>query len=430
MPEVEWFTGPFATAPPDDVRTAAFPRLTKLYASYLPRGCVAALGVDEAYKCELPHYSYPHLTVPVFIIEAITDSVVLGGFEGMAVKSLLTKGGAEYAAEYGANSSRNMAIVLESERDGIFGASCLLHCGFTLTGPLIDGQNAIQALYDWAQSHARPDLHRSASSSKPQRHHYIDRPGHNGLYWPPSGSHCPVDPTASAASALPQLTESTSAATITIPLIRGIPMMLMGGNEYAGWFQLAGKGAGIQTFYGYGNGPHLAPELAKVGRENVFVSTGIPCGGIDSKDPPMNSSAATALIDNELAQLKTTYADLLLLHHRCHTAAETSAVWVAMEAAKKAGKARHLGVSNFNAHDLASLSAVTKEPIEANEAHFGVGVMDFEVLDYMAEHRCAIRFFFFVFFVFFVFFFITWKFTVYIQINLRPRLLGIMRSMG
>ena len=107
----------------------------------------------------------------------------------------------------------------------------------------------------------------------------------------------------------------TALSLVSVWQFVGIPMMLMGGNEYAGWFQLAGKGAGIQTFYGYGNGPHLAPELAKVGRENVFVSTGIPCGGIDSKDPPMNSSAATALIDNELAQLKTTYADLLLLHH-------------------------------------------------------------------------------------------------------------------
>lgn len=44
------------------------------------------------------------------------------------------------------------------------------------------------------------------------------------------------------------------------------------------------------------------------------------------------------------------------------------------------------GVSNFNAYDLASLSAVATQPIEANEARFTVGAMDHEALDYMNTH--------------------------------------------
>ena len=36
-----------------------------------------------------------------------------------------------------------------------------------------------------------------------------------------------------------------------------------GGNDYAAWFALAGKGAAIQTFWGYHNEPHLAPQLAR-----------------------------------------------------------------------------------------------------------------------------------------------------------------------
>ena len=67
---------------------------------------------------------------------------------------------------------------------------------------------------------------------------------------------------------------------------------MMGGNDYAGWFQLAGKGAAIQTFWGYHNGPHLAPQLKRIGRQNVFVSSGIPCGGIDGGVEPMNASQA------------------------------------------------------------------------------------------------------------------------------------------
>ena len=33
-------------------------------------------------------------------------------------------------------------------------------------------------------------------------------------------------------------------------------------------------------------------------------------------------------IDTELAQLDTNYVDLLLLHHRCETEAETQKVWL------------------------------------------------------------------------------------------------------
>jgi len=165
-----------------------------------------------------------------------------------------------------------------------------------------------------------------------------------------------------------------------------LPMMMMGGNDYAGWFQLAGKGAAIQTFWGYHNGPHLAPQLKRIGRQNVFVSSGIPCGGIDGGVEPMNASQAMSYIDTELAQLDTNYVDLLLLHHRCETEAETQKVWGAMEAAKQAGKTKHIGVSNFNAHDMGTLSSVAQEPIEVNEAHFGIGTMDFEALAYMREH--------------------------------------------
>ena len=44
------------------------------------------------------------------------------------------------------------------------------------------------------------------------------------------------------------------------------------------------------------------------------------------------------------------------------------------------------GVSNFNAYDLATLSAVATQPIEANEARFTLGSMDHEALAYMNAH--------------------------------------------
>jgi diketogulonate reductase-like aldo/keto reductase len=100
----------------------------------------------------------------------------------------------------------------------------------------------------------------------------------------------------------------------------------------------------------------------------------------------MNATAATALIDQELAELGTSYVDMLMVHHRCQTENDMEKVWRAMEVAKREGKARHLGVSNFNTLDLSALMAKATEPIEANEARFGVGAMDYEVLAFMEAH--------------------------------------------
>jgi len=169
-----------------------------------------------------------------------------------------------------------------------------------------------------------------------------------------------------------------------------MPMMIMGGNDFMGWFKAAGKGAGINTFHSYGNGKHIAPQLAAAGRDNVFVAAGIPCGCCGSDAPrwqPMNVTTATWYIDDELAQLNTSYVDLLLVHHRCKSEAETASVWEALEVAKRAAKARHIGVSNFNTYDLRALLTTAKEPVEAMEGHFGVGVMDFETLAFAREHQ-------------------------------------------
>lgn len=169
-----------------------------------------------------------------------------------------------------------------------------------------------------------------------------------------------------------------------------MPAMMMGGDNFAPWFAATAPGRGIQTFYSYGNGRRIAPQLRDAGRENVFVSTGIPCGCCGPDRPrvePMTTAAATSYIDEELAQLSTNYVDLLLFHHRCKTADETASVWRAFEAAKQSGRARHIGVSNFNAHDLATLMTTAREPIEVLEAHFGLGMMDFEVLDFAREHN-------------------------------------------
>lgn len=174
----------------------------------------------------------------------------------------------------------------------------------------------------------------------------------------------------------------------------GIPALIMGGDDFRAWFEFAGPGAGLQTFYSYRNGAHIGRQVQRFGRANVFISTGIPCGCCGADSPrvePMDATLAMAYIDEELAELNTSYVDLLLFHHRCRTFAETASVWRAFEDAKAMGKARHIGVSNFNTRELRRLSAVAVHPPEVLEAHFGAGVMDFEVLAYAREHHIHIN---------------------------------------
>jgi hypothetical protein len=123
-----------------------------------------------------------------------------------------------------------------------------------------------------------------------------------------------------------------------------MPMFLMGGDDFGEWFKKSNPIAGIQTFYSYRNGPHIAPQLKQHGRANVFVSTGIPCGCCKYDAPrvePMTKILALGYIDEEIRQLDTNYVDLLLFHHRCRTAAQTASVWEAFEETKRLGRAKH-----------------------------------------------------------------------------------------
>ena len=40
-------------------------------------------GPNMSYKCGVPHLAYPYLQTPSFIIESISDIVILCGFEGV-----------------------------------------------------------------------------------------------------------------------------------------------------------------------------------------------------------------------------------------------------------------------------------------------------------------------------------------------------------
>ena len=98
-------------------------------------------------------------------------------------------------------------------------------------------------------------------------------------------------------------------------------MMMMGGNEFKEWFGAAGKGAGLQTFFAYGNGPHIAPQVQAAGRENVFISTGIPCGCCGRDRPrvePMDATLTMGYIDVTRLVFERHADNLANLEALCH----------------------------------------------------------------------------------------------------------------
>ena len=202
VPNIEWYTGKDSSTPPVDVRDPAFIHHRKLYDAYLPENCLQKVGDSNGYKCLIPRHSYKYSNRPLFIIESLTDSVVLTGFEGISRDFLFWPESIKtFVSEYGKNASENFGQVLKSTRDGMFAASCLLHCNFKLHKPLINGENAVGGLYKWIKQYM-PDHHRTNKDGflallpnlNPQSaFKWIDR-CKNEIYWPPCNSKCPLIP--------------------------------------------------------------------------------------------------------------------------------------------------------------------------------------------------------------------------------------------
>jgi diketogulonate reductase-like aldo/keto reductase len=207
-------------------------------------------------------------------------------------------------------------------------------------------------------------------------------------------------------------------ATLNIPTVKmaggvELPMLIMGDgaswnrpSNFTSWINLVGKGSGIDTAWDYGQfggdpptatkgtSALIPPQIAAAGvkREEVMITTKIPCSGFDGGLEPMNATMAQQYIESNLQMLKTDYVDLLLLHHVCRTPAETLMVWKVMEAAKRAGKARAIGVSNFVVADLQALkSSGITEPISANQCHFTVGQIDNATIDWCRKNNVALE---------------------------------------
>ena len=131
---------------------------------------------------------------------------------------------------------------------------------------------------------------------------------------------------------------------------------------------LAEGGRHIDTAQLYHNHKDLKVAIAEGGvpREQLWVTSKINTR--PDKDAVRSRAAASSSIDQSLSELGISYLDVMLIHGAWkQTLAERLDVWNALVDARKAGKVRHIGVSNYKQsqiEELQTASGVAPEVVE------------------------------------------------------------------
>ena len=187
----------------------------------------------------------------------------------------------------------------------------------------------------------------------------------------------------------------TGGSTTTVEIAPGVamPYANLGGSDGAQSNYTFGLAAGFRGFdsaLSYTRGdvqPKLGAAIrhSAIARADLFVTTKIPCCPAASKGfqhyycdgHPRSGSNLTATADADinltLADIGLDYADLILLHWPCETIEETWATYKALEGALTDGRARAIGISNFNASAIDALLSGTSVKPAFNQCGFSVG---------------------------------------------------------
>lgn len=134
----------------------------------------------------------------------------------------------------------------------------------------------------------------------------------------------------------------------------------------------------IDTAQAYGNEAQVgrAIEASDVSRDNIFLTT---------KIWPDSYSDFEATVDERLELLRTDRVDLLLLHWPRFDGTTLTRTIDALNRARREGKTRHIGVSNFNTDLLARAWAASEAPLVTNQVEYHPFLDQAPVLDAARE---------------------------------------------
>lgn len=143
---------------------------------------------------------------------------------------------------------------------------------------------------------------------------------------------------------------------------------------------LAQGGRGVDSALIYFDQSKVAQAIADSGipREDLFITTKIP-----------GCTQAQIDIDLDLAQLKTNYIDLLLLHSPIGLSC--AATWRVLEENVRNGKVKAIGVSNFKKHDLQGiLRRATIKPA-VNQISYSVFGHNDDTIQFCRENNITVE---------------------------------------
>lgn len=140
----------------------------------------------------------------------------------------------------------------------------------------------------------------------------------------------------------------------------------------------------IDTARAYGNEASVGRAIRDSGiaRDQIFLTTKLPA---EIKD----YDQAKASFEETISALDMEYVDLYLIHAPWPWSEMGAdyrdgniAVWRAMEEIHEAGRARSIGVSNFNVQDIESLVSASKVMPQVNQIRYFVGYTQDETTEY------------------------------------------------
>jgi len=165
-----------------------------------------------------------------------------------------------------------------------------------------------------------------------------------------------------------------------------MPLINLGGvhskpSNYSLWLELGGRG--VDTAWAYGNDVQSsvghAIKTSGISRDALFITTKVPCCpnywgyACSTWTGKTSDEVVKEAAHADLELLGVSSVDLLLLHNPCLTMESTVAAYRALEVLKASGKARAIGISNFNASQIdALMRSVTVKPA-VNQCGFSIG---------------------------------------------------------
>lgn len=140
----------------------------------------------------------------------------------------------------------------------------------------------------------------------------------------------------------------------------------------------------IDTAAIYGNEEGVGRAIAKSGipREELFITTKL------WNDRQTDAAAA---LDESLEKLGLDYVDLYLIHWPCPDNGTYVEAWRQLIELKKAGKAKSIGVSNFELEHLDQLETQTDETPVVNQVELHPYLQRWRELDAFRAHKVQVE---------------------------------------